>query len=192
MEATLPVDLAILKFFNITIALPLFDHLFTWICDFNIWRWPAIMVAVSLVWKGGPRGRWMVLLAVLATLIIDPTIYRIIKPLVGRIRPCRDPALEWVRTIAGCGGLYSFPSSHAANFFGLAFVIGSFYKRTRYYLYTVAVLVAVGRVYLGVHYPSDVLAGAVYGTAIGLAVVYFSKKTCAGKDRRLSSRSEKD
>ena len=177
----MPIDLAFLRFFNNTIATPALDYFFIYICDFGIWRWPVVLIAIVLLWKGGPRGRWAVALAVLAALIIDPTVYRIIKPLVGRIRPCLDPSLVWVRVVDGCGGRFSFPSSHAANMFGLATVIGAFYGTTRYYLYPLAALVAVGRVYLGVHYPSDVIAGAVYGAAIGLGVIYLMKKLAPEK-----------
>ncbi len=180
-EVILSLDLALLKFFNNTIATPGFDYFFTYLCNFDIWRWPVMVIAIALLWKGGPKGRWMVALAMLAALIIDPTIYRIIKPLVGRIRPCHDPSLVWVRIVDGCGGRFSFPSSHAANMFGLAVVIGAFYKATRYYIYSIAALVAIGRVYLGVHYPSDVIAGAVYGAAIGLAVVIVAKKLASEK-----------
>lgn len=180
-EVILSVDLALLKFFNNTIATPALDYFFTFVCNFDIWRWPVVLIAIVLLWRGGPRGRWMVVLAVLATLIIDPTIYRIIKPLVGRIRPCHDPSLIWVRVVDGCGGRFSFPSSHAANMFGLGVVIGGFYKTARYYLYPMAALVAIGRVYQGVHYPSDVIAGAVYGAIIGLGLVYLTKKLAPEK-----------
>ncbi len=162
-------------------ATPPLDYFFGCICDFDIWRWPVVLIAIVLIWKGGPRGRWMVGLAVLTALIVDPTVYRIIKPLVGRIRPCHDPSLVWVRVIDGCGGLFSFPSSHAANMFGLAVVIGAFYGTARCYLYPVAALVAIGRVYQGVHYPSDVIAGAIYGATIGLGLIYLTKKLAPEK-----------
>ncbi len=180
-EVILSVDLALLKFFNNTIATLALDYFFTYLCNFDIWRWPVVLLAIVLLWKGGRKGRWMVALAVLAALIIDPTIYRVIKPLVGRIRPCHDPSLVWVQVVDGCGGRFGFPSSHAANMFGLAVVIGAFYKTARYYLYPVAILVAIGRVYQGVHYPSDVIAGAVYGAAIGLAVIIIAKKLAPEK-----------
>jgi len=172
----LPVDIAVLKFFNLTIASPFLDRFFIYICDFGIWVWPLLIVVLALLWKGEARGRWMVVFAIIAVAIIDPTIYRIIKPLVGRIRPCHDTALEWIRLADGCGGRYSFPSSHAANLFGLATVVGAFYRRTRYYLYPLAALVAIGRVYLGVHYPSDVAAGAIFGAAVGWGLLYAGKK----------------
>ena len=175
------LDIAILRFFNVTIASPLLDRFFILICDFGIWVWPLVIVILAILWKGEARGRWMVLFAVIAVAIIDPVIYRVLKPLVGRIRPCHDLALEWVRLIDGCGGMYGFPSSHAANLFGIAAVMGVFYKTTRFYLYPIAVLVSIGRIYLGVHYPSDVVAGAIFGAAVGLAVVYIGKALFPGQ-----------
>jgi undecaprenyl-diphosphatase len=172
----LAIDVAILKFLNITIASPLFDRLFVYVCEFHIWRWPLALIAVALLWRGGPRGRWMVALAVVAALVIDPTVYRVFKPLFGRLRPCHEVALEWVRAVAGCGGRYGFPSSHAANSLGLLVIAGAFYKTSRYYLIPIAVLVCIGRVYLGVHYPTDVLAGAVYGALVGIGTIYAAKK----------------
>lgn len=172
----MPVDLAILKFVNVTIAAPILDIFFSAICDFDIWRWPLVLAAIALLWKGGPKGRWMVLLALITALIVDPSIYRILKPLFGRLRPCHDPVSEWVRIVGGCGGRYGFPSSHAANMFGLAVIFGAFYKTTRYFMFPLAALVAIGRIYLGVHYPSDVLAGAIYGAAIGYGVILIARK----------------
>jgi undecaprenyl-diphosphatase len=172
----LPADIAVLKFFNIAISSPLLDRFFIYICDFGIWVWPLTIVVLALLWKGESRGRWMVIFAIIAVAIIDPAIYRLIKPLVGRIRPCHEQALEWIRLVDGCGGRYSFPSSHAANLFGIAVVVGTFYRRTRYYLFPLAILVAIGRVYLGVHYPSDVVAGAVFGLAVGWGLVYGGRK----------------
>ncbi len=177
----MPADIAVLEFFNVTIASPVLDRFFIYICDFSIWIWPLAIVFLAILWKGESRGRWMVILAVIAIAIIDPVIYRVLKPLFGRLRPCHETALEWIRLVDGCGGRYGFPSSHAANLFGIAVVVGSFYKRTRYYLYPLAVLVAIGRIYQGVHYPSDILAGAVFGAAMGFAVIYIAKKALPAK-----------
>lgn len=172
----MPLDIAILRFFNLTLANPAFDIFFKTIDDFNIWRWPVLMIMILLFWKGNARGRWLLALALITALVVDPTIHLIIKPLVARPRPCHEPALSWLRLIDGCGGKYGFPSSHAANFFGQAVVIGAFYKFTKYYLFPIAALVSIGRVYLGLHYASDIAGGAIYGAAIGLLVIYAAKR----------------
>ena len=176
MGIILPIDIAILRFINITIANPAFDFFFGYIGDFKIWRWPLLIFLGLILWKGGGRGRWMVLLCIITAAITDPSIHYIFKPLIGRLRPCQEPALDWLRLLDGCGGKYGFPSSHAANFFGQAVIIGSFYRITRYYIYPIAVLVALSRVYLGVHYPTDILAGAFLGIISGLFVIYVSNQ----------------
>jgi undecaprenyl-diphosphatase len=180
-EFPLPFDLAILRFFDQTLECPFFDFFFKTICDFSIWRWPVIAIILLLFWKGGSKGRLVLLLAILTAAIIDPTIHYLLKPGFGRLRPCHEATLHWLRFPDGCGGRYGFPSSHAANFFGQAVIIGAFYKSSRYYIYPLAILVAIGRIYLGVHYPSDVLGGAIYGAAIALMVLYFAKRFASRK-----------
>jgi len=175
------IDVAILKFINVTLSSGLFDKFFITICNFDIWRWPLIIVVIALLWKGGPKGRWLVLLLVIAIGIIDPSISQILKPGIGRLRPCHNPALDWVLTPDGCGGRFSFPSSHAANFFGLAMVSGLFYRRILIPLLIVAGFVGIGRIYLGVHFPSDVLFGSIYGASIASAVVWGAIKIAPDK-----------
>lgn len=177
----MPVELAIFKFFNVTIASPILDRFFVYICDFSIWAWPMAVVIAITIWKGDAKSKWMILLAIIAVALIDPIVYRVFKPIIGRLRPCHESALDWIRVVDGCGGRYGFPSNHAANFFGLAAVAGIFHKTTRYYLYSAALLVAIGRVYLGVHYPSDVIVGGLFGAAVGFLVVYIGKKTAPNK-----------
>ena len=169
------IDLAILKFINLTIACPALDFFFINIADFHIWRWPIAVIIIILLWRGGAKARSMVLFALLTVAIIDPTAYYLFKPLFARLRPCHEAALTWIRTIDGCGGKYGFPSSHAANTFGMAMLIGSFYKSARYYLYPIAILVSLSRIYLGVHYPSDVLGGAVYGILVAMIVIFLAR-----------------
>jgi undecaprenyl-diphosphatase len=87
------------------------------------------------------------------------------KELVARDRPCH--VLSGLREIANCSNSFAFPSNHAINSFTAATLIGLSYKRTAYALYTLAILIGYSRVYLGVHYPSDVLSGALCGILIG-------------------------
>ena len=88
-----------------------------------------------------------------------------------RIRPCNE--IEGVRVLVGCGGSFSMPSNHAANAFAFAVTFFIFFKnKIRYTFLAVALLVALSRIYVGVHYPSDVLVGALLGSALALSVFW--------------------
>ena len=137
---------------------------------------PVALVLLFIVLKNNtPRISLLVVLAVALTVIAtDQMSSHLIKPLVGRLRPCQDPAImHLVDTVNGyCSGGYSFTSSHACNSFGL-FVIISLIIRNR--LLSLSLLVwatinSFSRIYLGVHYPGDILCGALVGSAIGVVM----------------------
>ena len=107
----------------------------------------------------------------------DFTTVSILKPLIGRLRPCHDPSLHFsVNNIAGCGGVFSMPSAHASNHFGLAtfwfFVIRETLNRKWYWLWLWAFIIGYSQIYVGVHYPGDIITGALLGTGIGSFTFY--------------------
>jgi undecaprenyl-diphosphatase len=129
----------------------------------------------------GKRG-WIYILAVVLTVAVaDQMSSQVIKKTVKRMRPCHDEKLKMqVKLLVRCGSGYSFTSSHAANHFAVAvFFILTLFKNHKYLKITAlgwAATVAIGQVYVGVHYPSDILGGAVLGAAIGWGMVYLYKK----------------
>jgi undecaprenyl-diphosphatase len=88
-----------------------------------------------------------------------------------------------VHLLVHCGGGKSFPSSHAANNFGAATILTYFYRKIAWIFFSLAALVAFSRVYVGVHYPFDVLAGAILGMAISaiLLLIYWVYLSWQGK-----------
>lgn len=98
------------------------------------------------------------------------------KEVFERIRPCHQ--LENIRVVNGCGGLYSFISSHAANSFAIAFFISMIFKRFWIFciLFSWATLIGYSRVYLGVHFPFDILGGMFWGLTSSILTYLILKK----------------
>jgi len=114
----------------------------------------------------------------LTVLLVDQMASSIIKPLVGRPRPCHIPeSFESLRLLVKCGSGKSFISGHAANHFAQAFCwIALFGARFRWIvpvLFFWAAIVAYSRVYIGVHFPVDIFAGGIFGSVVGYAIGSF-------------------
>ena len=144
------------------------------------WCWAVVLLlAFGLVTlRHEPRRWWLVLAGiVLCFLLADQGSVHLFKETVGRLRPCH--ALDDVRMFrTHCGGQYGFVSSHAANAFAIiTFLIMRYRKRTvACILLTLwAVATCYSRVYLGKHYPGDVICGALFGIIIGLVVWWLSR-----------------
>jgi len=172
-EVLYGIDVAVFRFLNQTIANPVFDLLMPFLTDLN--KQPIILFLVgagliALAVKGGVMGRTTVILLILTILLSDQLNSSVIKHLFTRIRPCH--VLNDVHLLVGCGSGYSFPSSHAVNNVAAATVLSYFYRKWLWAFMTFAGVVAFSRVSVGVHYPFDILAGAVLGVVIGVLVLF--------------------
>lgn len=139
-----------------------------------------IAVLVWVVWKmGWKTGLAFLIMCAVAVGLADQTATQM-KYLFQKLRPTHYPPLEgMVHTVNGyVGGLYCIVSSHAAN--SLVFVIlSSYFLKNRWYIMVISVwflLVAYSRIYLGVHYPSDIFLGIVDGALYSLLVIFCYKK----------------
>jgi undecaprenyl-diphosphatase len=167
------IDVALFFFINHSLANPVFDLVMPFVTDLNktiIGRWLFVGGWLWLMIKGGRNGRTAGVLLAAGIILSDQFSSFVIKPLVGRIRPCF--ALQGVRLLVECGGGKSFPSSHAVNNFCAAAVLSSYYASKRWLWFGIAALVAFSRPYIGVHYPSDIAGGAVIGAACGYLIVF--------------------
>ncbi len=150
-----------------------------------LWIPLYVFFITFIVEKYGKNG-WIYLLALALTVTISDTVSsKIIKKSVQRTRPCNDISrlLEQgheVKLLVPCGSGYSFPSSHATNHFAVAvFVIFTFVARKKWLKWALiawASSIALGQVYVGVHYPLDVLFGGILGSFIGWGVAFLYKK----------------
>ena len=134
---------------------------------------PLVLLACAmLLWKGGARGRLCVLMLAVAIGLGDGLICNTLKHLIGRPRPFLAFTDVHVPASIGMTGSGSMPSSHATNWFAATMVLFVYYRRSIRFMLPLAVLVAFSRVYNGVHYPSDVLAGAILGAGTGAAAIW--------------------
>ena len=108
---------------------------------------------------------------ILAVALADQVSVQLFKNLFQRLRPCHEPSLEgMVHLVNGeCGGLYGFVSSHASNSFNVALISLMLIKKRWYTVSIVlwAAIIGYSRIYLGVHYPGDVVCGSLLGALIG-------------------------
>jgi undecaprenyl-diphosphatase len=149
------LDVVMLLLRNAYVWIPLYVFMLYW----------ALRYDKTIGWK-------FVAVTVLCFAITDFTSSTILKYYFERLRPCYDEdTVKVIRGIIGCGGRYSFPSSHAANHFGLAtfwFYAVHFLTRQKWYWCWVwAFLIGLAQVYIGKHFPLDIAGGALLGCCTG-------------------------
>ena len=137
---------------------------------------PVALVLLFIVLKNNsPRAALLSVLAVVLTIVAtDQMSSHLIKPFVARLRPCNDPTImHLIDTVNGYrSGGYSFTSSHACNSFGIFAIVALLIRHRGLSLSMLlwASINSFSRIYLGVHYPGDILCGAILGAAIGLLI----------------------
>ena len=114
---------------------------------------------------------WILLSLVILIFLADFGSVHFFKNIFERVRPCNViPVLDGIRLIEGCGTGFSFISAHAANMFSIAFFIGLIKRDLRLFifLFSLASIVGYSRIYLGVHYPFDIVGGMLWAIIVSL------------------------
>ena len=159
------IDRKILYLINDYLSNPIFDLFFVTITNEDLWAIPVIIGILILAFKGGNRARIAIGIILIATGVTDLTVVEVIKPAIARLRPSHTMG-DTINVLIGRGGKYGFVSAHAANIFCATTILSYFYDKWKRPLFFLAVSVSISRVYVGVHYPGDVLFGGLYGYGI--------------------------
>ena len=165
VEFLYSLDLNIFHFINGTLSNPILDKFFPFITNVKHWYVAYIILWFILFFKGGKIGKIASFMVILLIIASDQFSSNFLKNLFDRIRPCNY--LENINVLIHCSSSYSFPSSHAVNNFAVAFFFYRLFPKFKWVLFIVASVIAISRPYTGVHYPSDILAGAMIGILIG-------------------------
>lgn len=153
---------------------PIADEIMWWIS--GKWTWiPLYAILLYFAIKKEKNNWWIFILAVVALISCsDLGSVHLFKNVFQRYRPCHNfEIMDMVHLVNGkCGGKYGFISSHASNSFALAGFLSQLFanKKVTFSLFFWATLVSYSRIYLGVHYPADILAGALFGLIISYLI----------------------
>lgn len=171
IDRLIEFDKELLRFLN-SYHTPWLDPIMLFLTETLAWL-PLYVFLLYLVIKEYKKESWIILLGIALTILLaDQITASIMKPYFARLRPSREPTLEGlIHLVQGyTGGQFGFASSHAANTFGTAtffYLVFGNTKRWMIWLFVWAAFMTYTRIYLGVHYPGDVIIGGAVGMICG-------------------------
>ncbi|MCC6582799.1 MAG: phosphatase PAP2 family protein [Chitinophagales bacterium] len=170
METLQNIDYAVFTFINKTISNSILDVVLPFLRDATNWIPLYIFLAIYLLYKYKLEAVKYAIYIVIAFALADFISHSILKPWIGRLRPCHSLTLQARLVLGHCGGKWSFPSTHASNHMAIALSIvlaGIFTKKWINYIWIGwALSIGFAQIYVGVHYPSDIVAGFILGILI--------------------------
>jgi len=173
IEYLTEIDKIVFLSINQGLSNPFFDFLMPILRNPYTWAPLYLFILIFAIKNYKKRGIIMILFFLLSFGLGDMVSASVIKPQVMRVRPCNDiPFKEQVKVRVRCGSGYSMPSSHATNHFAMGvFLLMVFRKKWKPIIWLSliwAISISFAQIYVGVHYPGDILAGTIIGLLIGL------------------------
>ncbi len=167
------IDSAIFLFLN-GLHITITDFIMLWLSNKWIWIPLYIILIYVIIKKEKLKALMTISFLILLVFVTDWISVHLFKELFQRLRPCHDPEImDKIHLVAdNCGGQFGFVSSHAANHFGLAVFLSKLFKHKNFskFIYIWAALIAYSRVYIGVHYPGDIIGGVILGIIMGFII----------------------
>lgn len=174
-------DIALFYEINRVWTHPVLDILLPFFRNKVFWAPLYLFLASFFLINFKRKGLWVILCLIATVCVSDFASSKVMKPMIKRDRPCNNVELQpYVRTLIRCGPGKSFTSSHATNHFAIAIFLAVIFGRKRRWLWLTGIfwasVISYSQVYVGVHFPMDILGGAILGTIIGLLMARFCRK----------------
>lgn len=172
MEALLDIDVQVFLWVNTKATNVFFDWLLPVLRNKHVWLPVYIFLLTFVLFNYKGVKALSLILVIAGTMGLSDTMSsKVLKPTIKRDRPCNQPEIRSIMELrVGCGGGYSFTSSHATNHFALSgilfFLLGPSRRRWRWLLFVWAGMIAYSQIYVGVHFPLDILCGSLLGSVI--------------------------
>lgn len=181
IETLFSVDVWLFYAINHGLSNPVFDFIMPLITTTR-WWYPLYVIGIGYLLVRGWQQRtsmdgknllWCAALLLVAVAVLDQASHRLLKEVISRPRPYL--VLGDVYQLVGSGG-GSFPSNHAMNNAAAAVILSWFFPLKRWIFWGIAITIAFSRVYCGVHYPSDILGGAIIGAGAGFMFLAVARR----------------
>jgi undecaprenyl-diphosphatase len=173
LETLNSLDTQLFLYFN-GLHSPFWDSVMWWVSDRINWVPLYIVLTGFLIYTFRWKGLWILLGASVLVTMSDQASVHLFKETFERLRPCHQPHLAGIVHLVNdyCGGPYGFVSSHAANHFAVAVFTALWFRRWWYWILILlwAALISYSRIYMGVHFPGDILGGAILGILLAWGV----------------------
>lgn len=172
VETLINWDTQLFLFLN-GIHSPFWDPIMVFVSGKLSWMPLYLVLIFFIARKHGWKAIWWLVAIALVVVATDQISVGLFKNVFHRLRPCHNTDIQGIMHLVGkCGGQFGFVSSHAANTFGVAVFLSLLFKNkwVTYSLLFWAVFVSYSRIYLGVHYPGDVICGAILGAGLGISI----------------------